>query len=93
MQSQGASLSRSNHDATILLVERIFGSVSTSSNFIDALHAAEAAPCRKNAVASAVPPSPSRTRILHGKEGVSGSSPEEGSAKAPHVDAFPLRAT
>jgi hypothetical protein len=26
----------------------------------------------------------------HGKEGVSGSSPEEGSAKAPHVDAFPL---
>ena len=43
-EPMGASLSRSNHDATILLVERIFGSVSTSSNFIDALHAAEAAP-------------------------------------------------
>ena len=25
---------------------------------------------------------------FHGKEGVSGSSPEEGSAKAPHVGAF-----
>lgn len=43
-EPMGASLSRSNHDATILLVERIFGSVSTSSNFIDALHAAAAAP-------------------------------------------------
>ena len=42
-EPMGASLSRSNHDATILLVERIFGSVSTSSNFIDALHAALAA--------------------------------------------------
>ena len=41
-EPMGASLSRSNHDATILLVERIFGSVSTSSNFVDALHAAEA---------------------------------------------------
>src|SRR5439155_19289035 len=27
-------------------------------------------------------------RILHGKEGVDGSSPSEGSAKAPHVGAF-----
>ena len=42
-EPMGASLSRSNHDATVLLVERIFGSVSTSSNFIDTLHAAEAA--------------------------------------------------
>jgi hypothetical protein len=25
----------------------------------------------------------------HGKEGVDGSSPSEGSAKAPHVSAFP----
>jgi len=41
-EPMGASLSRSNHDATILLVERIFGSVSTSSNIVDALHAAEA---------------------------------------------------
>jgi hypothetical protein len=29
----------------------------------------------------------------HGKEGVSGSSPEEGSAKAPHVGAFSFRST
>jgi ureidoacrylate peracid hydrolase len=36
-EPMGANLSRSNHDATILLVERIFGSVSTSTNFIDAL--------------------------------------------------------
>jgi len=41
-EPMGAGLSRSNHDATILLVERIFGSVSTSTNFIDALHADEA---------------------------------------------------
>jgi hypothetical protein len=27
-------------------------------------------------------------RMLHGKEGVSGSSPEEGSAKAPEIGAF-----
>ena len=27
-------------------------------------------------------------RNLHGKEGVDGSSPSEGSAKAPHVGAF-----
>ena len=40
-EPMGANLSRSNHDATILLVERIFGSVSTSTNFIDALHPAE----------------------------------------------------
>lgn len=40
-EPMGASLTRSNHDATILLVERIFGSVSTSTNFIDALHASE----------------------------------------------------
>lgn len=40
-EPMGADLSRSNHDATILLVERIFGSVSTSTNFIDALHPAE----------------------------------------------------
>ena len=33
---------------------------------------------RENAVASAVPLCPSRTRILHGKEGVDGSSPSEG---------------
>ena len=36
-EPMGASLSRSNHDATILLVERIFGSVSTSTNFIEAI--------------------------------------------------------
>jgi ureidoacrylate peracid hydrolase len=41
-EPMGAGLSRSNHDATILLVERIFGSVSTSTDFIDALHGADA---------------------------------------------------
>jgi ureidoacrylate peracid hydrolase len=41
-EPMGAGLSRSNHDATILLVERIFGSVSTSTNFIDALRTFEA---------------------------------------------------
>ena len=41
-EPMGAGLNRSNHDATILLMERIFGSVSTSTNFIDALNAAEA---------------------------------------------------
>src|SRR2546423_1422640 len=30
---------------------------------------------------------------LHGKEGVDGSSPSEGSAKAPHVGAFSFRPT
>src|SRR4051795_7681280 len=30
---------------------------------------------------------------LHGKEGVDGSSPSEGSAKAPHVGAFSFRTT
>jgi ureidoacrylate peracid hydrolase len=40
-EPMGAKLSRSNHEATMLLVERIFGSVSTSTDFIDALHAAE----------------------------------------------------
>ena len=40
-EPMGANLSRSNHDATILPVERIFGSVSTSANFIDALQTAE----------------------------------------------------
>lgn len=41
-EPMGAGLSRSNHDATILLVERIFGSVSTSTDFIDALRTVEA---------------------------------------------------
>jgi hypothetical protein len=41
-EPMAASLSRSNHGATIRLVERIFGSVSTSTDFIDALRAAEA---------------------------------------------------
>jgi ureidoacrylate peracid hydrolase len=40
-EPMGANLSRSNHDGTILLVERIFGSVSTSTNFINALHAGQ----------------------------------------------------
>lgn len=43
-EPMGGNLSRTNHDATILLVERIFGSVSTSTNFIDALQTTEALP-------------------------------------------------
>jgi len=42
-EPMGGNLSRSNHEATILLVERIFGSVSTSAELIDALHITEAA--------------------------------------------------
>jgi hypothetical protein len=30
---------------------------------------------------------------FHGKEGVSGSSPEEGSAKGPHIGAFSVEGT
>jgi ureidoacrylate peracid hydrolase len=41
-EPMGGNLSRSNHDATILLVERIFGSVSTSTDFIDALEGSRA---------------------------------------------------
>lgn len=41
-EPMGAGLSRSNHEATILLVERIFGSVSRSTDFIAALDAAKA---------------------------------------------------
>jgi ureidoacrylate peracid hydrolase len=41
-EPMGADLSRSNHDATILLVERIFGSVSTSTDFVEALRTADA---------------------------------------------------
>jgi ureidoacrylate peracid hydrolase len=41
-EPMGANLSRSNHDATILLVERIFGSVSTSTDFVAALEASRA---------------------------------------------------
>src|SRR5206468_3096472 len=46
-----------------------------------------------------VPPDPSSDRDatggakFHGKEGVSGSSPEEGSAKAPHNETFYFRST
>jgi len=38
-EPMGRNLSRSNHDATVLLVERIFGSVSTSTNFVHAVDA------------------------------------------------------
>jgi hypothetical protein len=33
----GRNLSRSNHEATVLLVERIFGSVSSSTDFVNAV--------------------------------------------------------
>jgi ureidoacrylate peracid hydrolase len=36
-EPMGRNLNRSNHEATVLLVERIFGSVSSSSDFINAV--------------------------------------------------------
>jgi ureidoacrylate peracid hydrolase len=36
-EPMGRDLSRTNHEASVLLVERIFGSVSTSANFVNAL--------------------------------------------------------
>ncbi len=41
-EPMGRNLSRSNHEATILLVERIFGSVSSSTDFINAVQPAGA---------------------------------------------------
>jgi ureidoacrylate peracid hydrolase len=41
-EPMGRNLSRSNHEATVLLVERIFGSVSTSTDFITAVQPAGA---------------------------------------------------
>ena len=41
-EPMGRNLSRSNHEATVLLVERIFGSVSSSTDFINALQPAGA---------------------------------------------------
>lgn len=41
-EPMGRNLSRTNHEATVLLVERIFGSVSTSTNFINTLEASAA---------------------------------------------------
>ena len=37
-----------------------------------------------------VSPTPAKALNLHGKEGVSGSSPEEGSLKAPQIGVFPF---
>lgn len=39
-EPMGRSLSRSNHEATVMLVERIFGSVSSSLKFTEAVGAA-----------------------------------------------------
>jgi ureidoacrylate peracid hydrolase len=41
-EPMGRNLSRSNHEATVLLVERIFGSVSSSTEFINAVQPAGA---------------------------------------------------
>jgi ureidoacrylate peracid hydrolase len=41
-EPMGRNLSRSNHEATVLLVERIFGSVSSSTDFINAVQPAAA---------------------------------------------------
>jgi ureidoacrylate peracid hydrolase len=41
-EPMGRNLSRSNHEATVLLVERIFGSVSSSTDFLTAVHPAGA---------------------------------------------------
>jgi len=39
-------------------------------------------------LSSAIPEPPLQMRTLHGKEGVDGSSPSEGSAKTLHLGAF-----
>jgi hypothetical protein len=49
--------------------------------------------CRRNVIASARPCPPVPPGNLHGKEGVDGSSPSEGSAKAPHIGAFSVEGT
>jgi ureidoacrylate peracid hydrolase len=41
-EPMGCNLSRSNHEATVLLIERIFGSVSSSTDFINAVQPAGA---------------------------------------------------
>ena len=41
-EPMGRDLSRSNHEATVLLIERIFGSVSSSTDFINAVQPAGA---------------------------------------------------
>jgi ureidoacrylate peracid hydrolase len=41
-EPMGRNLSRSNHEATVLLVERIFGSVANSSDFINGVQPAGA---------------------------------------------------
>jgi len=43
-EPMGRNLSRSNHEATVLLVERIFGSVSSSENFSRAVNNAMLTP-------------------------------------------------
>src|SRR6266542_4427754 len=45
--------------------------------------------CRKNVIARARPCPPVPPLNLHGKEGVDGSSPSEGSAKVPQIGAPP----
>jgi hypothetical protein len=49
--------------------------------------------CRNNVSTHARACTPVPPLDLHGKEGVNGSSPSEGSAKAPHVGAFAFRTT
>jgi hypothetical protein len=46
--------------------------------------------CRRIVPAGARPCPPIPPLNLHGKEGVDGSSPSEGSAKTPHVGTFPI---
>src|ERR671918_2643016 len=53
----------------------------------------EAAICRTNVVASARACTRLPPQNLHGKEGVDGSSPSEGSAKAPQTGAFSFAGT
>src|SRR5882724_1265182 len=48
--------------------------------------------CRTNAAANDRPCTPVPSPNFHGKEGVDGSSPSEGSAKAPQNEVFCIRA-
>ena len=69
-------------------LEATQGSSRTTSK-----RAGEAHRPKENKAGSTPPIRQAMYGSLHGKEGVNGSSPLEGSAKAPHVGAFVFRAT
>jgi hypothetical protein len=71
------------------MVERLYGTATPTASTDPAMSAPPTKPQPTCCPATAA----SSTRPLHGKEGVDGSSPSEGSAKAPHVGAFSFRST